>query len=276
MKRYSLLIWSFLGVLTFSLAQLNNTPNTNDTTTVKTNAIKNVENKAFTYGEKLEFKIYYGLLNGGVATFEVGNKPIDINGRNSYHIKVKGNSEGLVDVMFKVRDEFESFVDEDAIIPWKATKNIKEGKYRDTDFILFDHKNGIANSGRKGKIEIEQQTQDVVSALYFARTTNMTNAKVGDVFPMNFYLDGKNYQLRFKFIGRENLKTNAGTFKTLLVKPQLLEGRVFKDSEALTLWVTDDDNHLPIRVESELFVGSIKADLVKFSGIKNPLTAKIK
>ncbi len=93
-------------------------------------------------------------------------------------------------------------------------------------------------------------------------------AKPGEVFPVPFYLDGKTYELRFKFEKRENLKTELGTFRTIKVKPQLIEGRVFKDNEALTLWVTDDDNKIPIRVESDIFVGSIKVDIDEMSGIK--------
>ena len=105
---------------------------------------------------------------------------------------------------------------------------------------------------------------------------DLTNAKPGDVFPVPFYLDGKTYELRFKFDGREVIKTNLGTFKTIKVKPQLIEGRVFKDNDALTLWVTDDDNKIPLRVESDIFVGSVKADLEEFSGLKNALSSKIK
>ncbi|OYU94232.1 MAG: hypothetical protein CFE21_16725 [Bacteroidetes bacterium B1(2017)] len=242
---------------------------------VKINEIKKVKNTAFTYGEKLEYRVHYGPLTGGNASFEIDPNSVDVNGRKSYHIKVSGKSAGMVDVMFKVRDEFESYVDEEAIIPWKCIKRVKEGGYKDSDFIMFDQVNGFATS-RRGKVDIEQQTQDVVSAIYFARTTDMTNAKVGDIFPVNFYIDAENYLLRFKYVGKEVVKTDAGTFNTLVIKPQLIKGRVFKDDEALTLWVTDDDNKLPIMVESDIFVGSIKAELIKYDKVKNPLTSKIK
>jgi hypothetical protein len=233
-------------------------------------------NTAFTYGEKLKYKVYYGLISGGTADFEVANKPTKVNNRNTFYIKVYGKSTGMVDMMFKVKDQFESYMDEEALIPWKATKNVREGGYKAIDLVLFDHENGIAKSSVKGKIEIGERTQDVASAIYFARSTDMTNAKPGDVFPVNFYMDGKNYPLRFKFLGKEILKTDLGTFRTLKVKPQLLEGRLFKDTDALTLWVTDDENKVPIRAESEIFVGSIKMDLAEFSGLRNPFTAKIK
>jgi hypothetical protein len=177
--------------------------------------------------------------------------------------------------MFKVKDEFESYIDQEALVPLKATKKFKEGKYTDSDFIVFDHAAKTA-SGRRGKTEIVTNTQDIISAIYYARSLDMTNAKTGVIFPVPFYLDGKTYELRFKFEKRETIKTELGTFRTIKVKPQLIEGRVFKDNEALTLWVTDDDNKIPVRVESDIFVGSIKVDLLEMSGIRNPLTSIVK
>ena len=104
----------------------------------------------------------------------------------------------------------------------------------------------------------------------------MNNAKIGDVFPVNFYMDAENYQLRFKFVKRETIKTDAGTFKALVIKPQLLKGRVFKDEEALTLWVSDDENKIPLMVESDIFVGSVKAELTSYSGLRNATSSKVK
>ncbi len=229
-------------------------------------------NNAFTYGEKLTYRVHYGPLDGGKAYFSIDANPQLVNNRNTYYVKVNGKSAGLVDMMFKVKDEFESYIDQEALVPLKATKKIKEGKYTDSDFIIFDHA-GKTASGRRGKTDIVTNTQDIISAIYYARSLDMTNAKPGDIFPVPFYLDGKTYELRFKFEKRENIKSELGTFKTIKVKPQLIEGRVFKDNEALTLWVTDDDNKIPVRVESDIFVGSIKVDLLEMSGIRNPLTS---
>jgi len=268
---YALLIF---GGIAGSVLAIENTsfelPKTN-----KVYELKKVTNLAFTYGEKLNYRIHYGPFNAGHCEFLVGNSPVEVNNRKSFHIKVVGKSAGLVDAMFNVRDEYESYIDEEAIIPWKQIKKVKEGNYTDSDFILFDQRNGFATS-RRGKISIEEQTQDVVSAIYFARTTDMSNAKIGDIFPVKFYMDGENYLLRFRYVGKEKLKTDIGTFNTLVIKPQLIKGRVFKDDEALTLWVTDDENKIPLLVESSIFVGSIKAQITKMENIRNPLRARVK
>lgn len=243
--------------------------------TNKVYELKKLKNEAFTYGEKLNYRVHYGPFNAGHCEFLVGQNSVEVNNRKTYHIKVVGKSAGLVDAMFNVRDEYESYVDEEAIIPWKQVKKVKEGNYTDSDFIIFDQKNGFATS-RRGKISIEEQTQDVVSAIYYARTTDMSNAKIGDIFPVKFYMDGENYLLRFKYVGKQKLKTDLGTFNTLVIKPQLIKGRVFKDDEALTLWVTDDENKIPLMVESSIFVGSIKAQITKMEHVRNPIRSKIK
>lgn len=236
--------------------------------------VKSVPNNAFTYGEKLNYKVHYGVLTGGNCTFKIDDHPTPVNDRNSYHISVFGKSTGLVDMMFKVKDEYETYLDEQALIPWKATKKVKEGGYTDSDFIIFDHQRRIATS-RRGKLDIPENTHDLISAIYYARSLDMRGAKPGDLFPVTFYLDHKNYEFRFKFLGREEITVEAGKFKALKVRPQVIEGRVFKDSEAITLWVTDDENKIPLRAQSDIWVGSLKADLIDYSGVRNPMTSKI-
>jgi len=235
--------------------------------------VKKQTNNAFTFGEKLVYKVHYGLLNGGTCEFAVGDQPKMIGDNATYHLRVFGKSTGIVDLMFSVKDEYESYMDVEDLLPRQATKKVKEGNYKDSDFIIFDQKNRKANS-RRGSLDIPENTHDIISAIYYSRTTDMKNAKVGDVFPVNFYLDHKNYEFRFKFLGREVIETELGKFNTLKIRPQVVEGRVFKDSEAITMWVTDDENHIPLRAQSEIWVGSLKADLISMKGVKNPLTSK--
>lgn len=236
--------------------------------------LKPMKNNAFTFGERLTYRIHYGVLNGGNAYFEVADQPVMVNDRATYYIKVYGKSTGLVDMMFKVKDEFESYMDVEALVPWKATKKVKEGKYTDSDFIIFDHRRRTASS-RKGNTTIPEGTKDIISSIYFARSLDMTNAQPGDVFPVTFYLDNKNYEFRFKFLGRETIEVDAGKFRALKVRPQVIQGRVFKDSEAITMWVTDDENKIPLLVKSEIWVGSLKAEITSMKGLKNPIAAKI-
>lgn len=230
---------------------------------------------AFGVGEELSYRVHYGPLSAGTAELKIDNSIQSLYGSDVYHIKMTGKSAGMVDFMFKVKDEYETFMDVNDLVPVKMIKNVREGGYKDQDVVVFDQQKKVA-IGKRGKTDITDKTQDILSALYYARSTDMSTAKIGDVFPVNFYMDGKSYQLRFRYVSREDLETDLGTFHTLVVKPQLLEGRVFKDQEALTLWVTDDQNKVPLRAESSIFVGSVKMDLISMKNLRNPVQSKVK
>jgi hypothetical protein len=270
MKKLILPVWLLATFLLPALYAFNQAPK--DEVLYE---LKPLKNNAFTFGEKLRYRIHYGLLTGGYADFQVSEKPEIVNTRQTYHIKVSGKSTGIVDMMFKVKDEYESYLDVDALVPWKAVKNVKEGNYTDKDVIIFDHRRRTAVS-RRGMLQIPEGTKDIISSIYYARSLDMTGAQPGDVFPVTFYLDHKNYEFRFRFLGRETIKVEAGTFRAIKVKPQVIEGRVFKDQEAITMWVTDDENKIPLLVQSEIWVGSLKAEIVNMDGLRNPLLAKLK
>ena len=77
-------------------------------------------------------------------------------------------------------------------------------------------------------------------------------------------------------MGREDLKTKFGTVPTMIFRPLVQSGRVFKEEESLTVWISDDENKIPLRIKANLAVGSIKADLDGFKGLKNPFIVKVK
>ena len=93
---------------------------------------------------------------------------------------------------------------------------------------------------------------------------------------MNMFFDNENHNFKLKFLGREVLDTKFGKVATLKFRPYVMAGRIFKEEEALTLWITDDKNKMPIRIKAELTVGSLNADLEEFKGLKHPFLILIK
>ena len=118
--------------------------------------------------------------------------------------------------------------------------------------------------------------QDVIGAIYYARTLDFSTAKKNQVFPIDIYLDQTIYNLEFKYIGKETIKTDIGKVKCIKIKPKAVVDRVFKDDDSITLWVSDDANKIPIRVEADLAVGSLDVDLTSYKGLKNSFSAKVK
>ncbi len=231
--------------------------------------LRSVKNEAFQRGEILKFRIHYGFLDAGEAILEVKKDTRTFAGRNCYHVVGTGRTLGAFDWFFKVRDRYESVIDEQSMIPWLFIRRVDEGGYKINQNVSFNHYKDSATS-EKATISIPENTQDLVSAFYYARTIDFTNAKEGDQFEIIGYLDDATMPLNLKFLGREEVKTKKGTFRCIKLRPMLQEGRVFKEQEDMTVWVSDDKNRIPIRVQTNILIGSIKMDLTDYENLLNP------
>lgn len=238
-----------------------------------------VKNDAFIRGEKLKFRAYYdsyltGKVTAGIATLEVSQKQQQVNDRNVYHIIGEGRSKGAFNWFFKVEDRFESFIDEEYLFSWSFIRRTHEGDYKYHDDVKFNQYSGTALSTRANK-NIPSGTQDVLSALYYARTLDLSNLKTGQNIPIAFYLDDSLYISQIQFAGREEVIIDLGRFRCLRFKPMVATGKVFSQPYPMDVWITDDQNHLPVLAKSAVIVGSVKLEMISYSGLANPLTSKI-
>ena len=232
------------------------------------NELRTVKNQAFKPGEFLKFRIHYGFVDAGEATLEVKTEFRMFGGRECYHVIGTGRSVGAFDWFFKVRDRYESIIDRQALIPWYFIRRVNEGGYIIKQDVSFNHYSDSAKS-EKATIAVPDNVQDLISAFYYARTLDFTNAKEGDIFEITGYLDDAIFPMNVKFIGRETIESKKGRFRCLKLRPMLQEGRVFRDQEDMTIWVSDDQNKIPIRVHTDILIGSIKMDLVEYSNLAN-------
>jgi hypothetical protein len=230
--------------------------------------LRKITNRSFVPGEILKFRIHYGFVDAGEATLEIKPDYQKFGGRDCYHVVGSGKSVGAFDWFFKVRDRYESIVDKDAIVPWLFVRRVNEGGYIINQNVSFNHYHDSAKS-EKTTISVPDNTQDLISSFYYARTLDFGNAKEGDIFEITGYLDDAVIPLNLKFVGRENIKSKKGTFRCIKLRPMLQEGRVFKDQEDMTIWVSDDENKIPVRVQTDILVGSIKMDLVDYANLAN-------
>ena len=87
------------------------------------------------------------------------------------------------------------------------------------------------------------------------------------------FLDDEVYHLYIRYLGKENIKTRYGKFRAIKFKPLLIKGTMFQGGEKMTAWVSDDPNHLILRVESPITVGSIKVDMYGYKNLRYPLSS---
>ncbi len=238
-----------------------------------------IENTSFQKGEKLTFRIHYGWIDAGEATMEVVNKELYHNGRKVHHIIGKGYTTGSFDYFFKIRDTYETYLDEQSLIPWVFERNVDEGGYFIRHKQIFNHRakkvivTDYVNKSVK-TFDVPINIQDLVSAYYYARCLNYDTIKVGDTVSVITFFDSEIFPLKVKFSGRETIHTTFGKIPCLKFHPMLQTGRVFTEQEDMSVWFSDDGNHIPVRMEAQIVVGSVKADLKGYQGLKYPLGNK--
>lgn len=234
------------------------------------------QNLAFQSGERISYAVFYNVIgiyvNAGNATFSALRKNYQNN--EVYHLVGEGVTNTKYDWIFKVRDRYESYFDVEQMAPVKFVRNVHEGDYKKYEEATFDHRNRVAVTS-KGSLKLPHVVQDVISSLYFARNLDFSKLKPGDKVPFSMYLDHEVHNMYIRYVGKEKVKTRYGTFRAIKLKPLLLKGETFNGGEDMTVWVTDDANRLPVRIESPLTVGSVKVDLMSYQNLKFPLTALI-
>lgn len=229
---------------------------------------------AFKLGEWLKFRIHYGFLNASYATLKInsaiiGNTPV-------YHVVGKGETSGFASIFFKVDDTYESYFDKKDGKPYKFVRNINEGGYTKDVEINFDHDTDQAvlndkKNKKKYDFELEDGIQDLVSAFYYLRNhfdaDDLVEGKSIELKML--YDDDGVFNFKLKYLKKEIVKTKYGKVECYKFRPYVQSGRVFKEKESLSLWVSTDENRIPIRIKADLAVGSIKADLDGYNGLKH-------
>lgn len=230
-----------------------------------------LRNFSFKEGEKLEFRVYYNMgfiwINSGTAVFTV--KSDTLRDKKAYHITGRGSTAKSFEWFYKVSDTYESYVEKETMLPLRFIRNVNEGGMKIHNDVTFHHEKGIAISD-KTTYATPKGTQDVLSAIYFARNINYNKYKPGDKIPFTMFLDNQVYNLYVKYLGKERITTKSGTFDAIKIAPLLIEGTIFKGGEKMVVYVSDDANHLPLRIDSPILVGSIKVDLIGYENLRNP------
>lgn len=233
------------------------------------------QESAFEDGEWFKFKMSYsGWAKAGNATLSVTDS--QLNNKEVYHVVGKGWTTGLAGWFFKVRDQYESYFDKQTTMPYKFVRNIDEGGYTKDIEIDFDQINNKAyinnkKQNKKSVIDTKPNIQDMVSTFYYLRNHLETDTlKIGDEVKIDMFFDGENYGFKLKYLGEEIIRTKFGKIESLKFRPYVMAGRVFKEEESLTLWVSIDKNKVPLRIKADLAVGSLRADLDAFKGLKYP------
>jgi hypothetical protein len=240
------------------------------------NGFCDMRNSAFHAGEIITYKVFYTVagayLGAGEATFRstienLNNKPV-------YHITGEGKTYSFYDNFFKVRDKYESYIDTATLQPYRFIRNVNEGTYKKYENVTFNKSTNTAVTN-SGVYKVPECVQDVLSSIYFARNIDFDQYKPEDKIRFSMFLDNEVYEMYIRYLGKETVKTRYGKFKAIKFKPLLIKGTIFEGGEKMTVWVSDDQNRIPVRIESPISVGSVKVDMIYNRNLRHRLSSLI-
>lgn len=239
-------------------------------------------NNTFQHNEKLTYKIYYNWnfvwLAAGEVTFRVFDEG------NQYHYKAKGETYDSYEWFYVVNDEYDSWVDKNTLMPNYSERSVSEGDYHIFEKISFNQaarKMTVTRADKRGAAEtktehnVQDCVHDILSSLYNLRNFDFASQQAGYTVPFRVFMDKEEFPLKMKYMGKERKKVhNMGKYNTLKFQPTVIAGNVFKDDAKMTVWVSDDQNRIPVLIESPVSVGSVKMVLKEYWGLKYDFKAK--
>ena len=243
---------------------------------------------AFAHGEEATFTLHYewGLIDSDVGSATVRLDSLTFNGQKAFRCSLDGRTTGMFDFFFRVREDFKSWFTRDGMRPLKFTRDTHEGHYtaRNTYIYNWDAAEPYiaadVYTSKMGEMSVELPltpcTYDLPSLFFFARNMDLDNVTPGKRYPMTFAIDEEVFNVYFILYGRETIKVKGlGTVNTIKFSAKLLEGEVFKGEEDMIIWISDDENRLPVYFEAPLLVGKAAGRMSGYSGLKYPFVALV-
>lgn len=235
---------------------------------------RKVSNNAYKVGERLRYSIKYGPVTAVNTEILVAGDST-VRGRDCYRVQYKARTVPVFDNFFRVDDKYESFIDKSGQFPMKFTRSINEGNYHASGDLEFFHERGLVVSEKQNKVyPIDPFTHDVISAYFFVRTLDLKKYKKGDIITIKNITKDKMLSLGVKFQGKDLIETELGAFRTIMVEPLATDAGLFKSEGKIMIWLTDDENKIPVRIAIKVAVGSLKAEITGIENTRNPMTSK--
>ena len=221
-------------------------------------------------GEYASYTLHFGVITVGVADLEI-TECIQLDNSSVFHIVGKAKTASFFDWFFKVRDVYETFIDTSTLLPVMFKRDVNEGGYLINQIYQFNHDKGRFLT-KDSSFSISTNTQDMLSAFFLARTFKKDGILKGKSFYVPIFMDEENFQLEIKYLSNEVIDTKWGKIDCMVFQPKMQEGRVFEHEEQLKIWITNDSNHLLLKVEAEIWAGTVRVVLDDYKKLKHPLT----
>ena len=240
-----------------------------------------VRNTNFGTGEVINYRVNFGIFTVGHATTMVDKKIFTVNARPCYKIDAYGSTSGLVSWLSKVDDQWGAYVDTAALVTHVSYRKLKEGHFRRDELVTFDHEKKNAEVKLKNKktglyddvknYPVKDNVRDIVAGFTFLRVINYNQYKNGDTLAISGFFEDNSYVLKIIYDGKEKVDTDLGTIMCRRLIPIVPDNKLFDGENSITVWISDDENQLPIKIQAKMFIGSTGLELEGFKGLRNQL-----
>ncbi|MBE9535670.1 MAG: DUF3108 domain-containing protein [Proteobacteria bacterium] len=214
----------------------------------------------FSPGEKIDFVVSWMGIPAGTTTMSVIEKKED-NPQKALTLSLETRSNKFMSSFYKVRNKIESLIDSEDFSAINFTARLQQGRRKKTKDIFFDGDNNkltFIKNGKKGVHDVPQKTFDSLSSFYYLRTKELIS---GEDIKINTFSNGKLYNVTVKILEKEKIKVKAGTFDTIKVQPLIKRNDVFLNKGDIFIWLTDDEEKIPVLIKTEVKIGHIVAEL---------------
>ncbi|NVJ47979.1 MAG: DUF3108 domain-containing protein [Cytophagia bacterium] len=238
--------------------------------------------KPFQPGEKIELKATVGFIRAAEATFSVSDVIYTINKKPTWKIDINAKTVGVFEFFSSVRDNWGTYYDTTQLVPQQFYRYIQEGRFRKNEILYFHHDKDSVTVAKLHKETLKLETkvehaipdnvQDMVSGYYYLRAINFDKIKEGEVIVINTFFDDKQKPFAVKFMGREVIKTKLGDVRALVLVPMMKKDSLFEEDNTLKIWLSDDLNKIPLKLQAKIYVGYLNVELKNVENLRHPLS----
>ncbi len=236
------------------------------------------KHKVYGPEEVLEYRLHYGFITAGEARIEMHPQLYKVNNKVCYKATILGRTTGTFAMVMEIKDTWGTYIDTASKTPQRDFREISEGNYHLKEYVQFNHdthKASVERTGQDGKVvqqyDLPSYAQDLVGGAYYLRTVNFNAMKVGEIVSVPAFFEDQTYQFTVRYMGKERIKSEFGKINAIRLVPVMPDNEVFDGGNSISVWISDDKNKIPIRMEAKMFVGKVAVDLKHYQGLTNPI-----
>lgn len=237
-----------------------------------------IKNTTFKQGEKLTYRLHYGVFTGALPTLETATKTYSVDGRPCHRVEVSGKTIGVFNKLFKVKDIWRSYIDTTTMLPKHAFRQINEGNYKLKEDIQINrgsHKITVTKEKKSGKkvkeFDAPEGIHDIVSGFYYFRNIDYSKKSIGDKITIKAFFDDELYDLTVIYQGTETIKTSLGKIKAIKLNPVVPDNEIFDGEDSIGFWLSDDKNKIPLKIKAKMFVGAVELDIKNYQNLRHTI-----